>query len=85
MDNDNYKSYAEYEFTNNENSHPRCKNAADSVLFTPTNDECQLINWKCVLQKCTACNFIALPGVEIDHQNDHQWLCLTFTSWNTNT
>ena len=27
------KSYADYAFPNNENRHPRCKNAADSVLF----------------------------------------------------
>ena len=36
-----YKSYAEYAFTNNETCHPHCKNAADSVLCTPNNDECQ--------------------------------------------
>ena len=45
-----YKSYADYTFPNNENRHPRCKNSADSVICTPTNDECQLPNWKCVLQ-----------------------------------
>ena len=27
-----YKSYADYAFTNNENRHPCCENAADSVL-----------------------------------------------------
>ena len=27
-----YKSYDDYAFPNNENRHPRCKNAADSVL-----------------------------------------------------
>ena len=36
-----YKSYADYVFPNNENRHPRCENAADSVLCTPTNDEFQ--------------------------------------------
>ena len=42
------------------------KNAADSVLCTPTNDECKLPNWKCVLRKCTVCRAISLPGVEMD-------------------
>ena len=40
------------------------KNAADSILCSPTNDACQLPNCKCVLQKCTACTSIYLPGVE---------------------
>ena len=35
----------------------------------PNNDECQLTNWKCVLQKCTACAYIALPGFERDSYN----------------
>ena len=59
-----YKSYSGYAFSNNETRHPRCENAADSVLCTPTNDECQYLNWKCVLRKCTACNYISIPGVE---------------------
>ena len=45
---------------------PRCENAADSVLCTPTNDVCKLPNWKCVLRKCTVCHAIALPEVEMD-------------------
>ena len=36
-----YKSYADYAFPKNETCHPRCENAADSVLCTPTNDEFQ--------------------------------------------
>ena len=39
-----YKSYADYKFPNNETCHPRFRNAAYSVLFTPTNDECQFNN-----------------------------------------
>ena len=39
-----YKSYADYAFPEKTNLHPRCKNAADSVLCTPTNDECKLPN-----------------------------------------
>ena len=61
-----YKSYADYAFPNYETRHPRFKNAADYVLCTPTNDECQLLNWKCLLRKCTACTSIYLTGVEID-------------------
>ena len=34
-----YKSYANYAFPKYETRHPRCKNAEDSVLCTPTNDE----------------------------------------------
>ena len=64
-----YKSYADYVFTKNETRHPRCENAADSVLCTPTNDECQWPNWKCVLRKFTACTSIALPVFEIDSSN----------------
>ena len=64
-----YKSYADYAFPNDETRHPRCENAADSVLFTPTNDECQRPNWKYVLRKCTACTCISLPGVERDSSN----------------
>ena len=45
--------------------HPRCENAADYVLCTPTNGECQSPNWKLVLRKCTTCTCIDLPGVEI--------------------
>ena len=59
-----YKSYADYDFPNNETHHPRYENPAYYVICTPTNDECQLTNWKCVLCKCTACTYIALPGVE---------------------
>ena len=50
-----YKSYADYVFPKKETRHPRCKNAADYVLCTPTNDECKLPNWKFVLRKCTVC------------------------------
>ena len=64
-----YKSYADYAFPNNETRHPRCKNAAVSVLCTPTNDEFHLPNWKCVLRKCTACSYISLPVVERDSSN----------------
>ena len=58
-----YKSYADYAFPEKQNRHPRCENAADSVLCTPTNDECKFPNWKCVLRKCTVCCAIDLPGV----------------------
>ena len=61
-----YKSYADYVFTKNETCHSCCKNAADYIPYSPTNDEFKFPNWKCVLRKCTACNSIALPGVEID-------------------
>ena len=64
-----YKSYADYAFPNDETCHPRCENATGSVLCPPTNNECQFPNWKFVLQKCTACTSIALPGVEIDILN----------------
>ena len=64
-----YKSYADYAFPNDETCHPRCENAGDSVLCSPTNDESQLPNWKCALRKCTACTYIALPGVEMDSSN----------------
>ena len=43
-----------------------CENEADYVLCTPTNYECKLTNWKCVLRKCTVCSSIALLGVEMD-------------------
>ena len=33
-----YKSYADCAFPEKETCHPRCKNSADSVLCTPTND-----------------------------------------------
>ena len=61
-----YKSYAEYAFPEKQTRHPRCENAADSVLCTPTNDKCKLPNWKCVLRKCTLCRAIALPEDEMD-------------------
>ena len=61
-----YKSYTEYAFPKKETCHPRCENAVDSVLCTPTNDECKLPNWKCVLRNCTVYISIALPGVEMD-------------------
>ena len=64
-----YESYSDYAFPNNETRHPRCENEADYVLWTPTNDECQLTNWKCVMQKCTACNSIAPPGGGKDSYN----------------
>ena len=59
-----YKKYADYAFINNETCNPRCKNAAYSVTCTSTNGGCQLLNWKCVLRKCTACTYINLPEVE---------------------
>ena len=61
-----YKSYADYAFPEKKNLHPRCENAADSVLCTPTNDECKFTNWKFILRKCTVCRAIDLPGVEMD-------------------
>ena len=59
-----YKLYAEYAFPEIETRHPRCENALESVLCTPTNDECQLPNWKCALRKCTACTYISFPVFE---------------------
>ena len=59
-----YKSYADYAFPNNETCHPRCENETDSIIFTPTNDECQFNNCKCVLRKCAACTSIDISGVE---------------------
>ena len=61
-----YKSYADYAFLEKQTRLPLCENAADSVLCTPTNDECKFPNWKCVMRKCTVCSYIALPGVEMD-------------------
>ena len=60
-----YKSYADYAFPEKQTRHPRCKNAADYVLCTPTNDEYKLPNWKCVLRNCTVCRSISLPEVEM--------------------
>ena len=39
-----YKSYSNYVFPNDKTHHPRCKNAEDYVICTPTNDECQFPN-----------------------------------------
>ena len=64
-----HKSYANYAFPNDETRHPRCKNAADYVIFSPNNDECQLPNCKCVLRKFTSCTSIVLPVVERDPSN----------------
>ena len=64
-----YKSYADYAFPKKETRHSCCKNAADSILCTPTNNERKLPNRKCVLRKCTFCSSIALPGVEMDSPN----------------
>ena len=64
-----YKSYADYAFTQTETHHPRCENAADYVLCTPTNDECKFPNCKFVLRKCTVCSYFDLPGVEINSSN----------------
>ena len=64
-----YKSYADYAFPEKETRHPRCENAADSVICKPINDECKCSNCKCVLRKCTVCSSIALPGFEMDSSN----------------
>ena len=61
-----YKSYADYAFPEKQTRHPRCENTSDSVLCTPTNDECKFPNWKFFLRKCTVCRAIYLPGVEMD-------------------
>ena len=61
-----YKLYADYAFPQKQNRHTRCKNAADYALCTPTNDECKLPNWKCVLRKSIVCRAISLPAVETD-------------------
>ena len=58
-----YKSYADYAFPEKQTRHPRCENAADSVLCTQTNDVYKFSNWKCVLRNCTVCRAIALPEV----------------------
>ena len=64
-----YKSYADYAFRNNETRHPRCEDAVDSVLCTPTNDELQFPNWECLLRKFTPCTSISIPVVERDSSN----------------
>ena len=64
-----YKSNDEFALKNDETCHPGCKNVADYVLCSPTNYGFQLTNWKCVLQKCTACSYISLPVVERDSSN----------------
>ena len=56
-------------FQRKKTRHLRIENAADSVLCTPTNDECKFPNWKCVLRKCTVYSSIALPGVEMYSSN----------------
>ena len=61
-----YKSYTDYAFPEKQTRHPNFENAADSVLCTPTNDECKLPNCKCVLRKCSVCRAIDLPAVEMD-------------------
>ena len=61
-----YKSYDDYAFPDKQTCHPCGENAADSILCTPTNDECKLPNWKYVMRKCTVCSSIALPAVEMD-------------------
>ena len=60
------KSYAQYAFPNYETRHTQCKNAADYVRCTPTNDECQFPNWNFLPRKCTVCNSINLPVFERD-------------------
>eukprot|EP00978_Attheya_sp_CCMP212_P009286 scaffold21956_cov70-Attheya_sp.AAC.2 len=62
---DAYTTYADFVFPNNEALHPRCENAADSVLCAPTT-ECSLPNWKCVVRHCPSCTSIAIPAVELD-------------------
>ena len=64
-----YKSYDDNDFPNNETCHPRCKKCSIFCLCSTTNDECQLLNWKCVLRKCTAFTYIAIPGFERDLSN----------------
>ena len=61
-----YKEYAEYAFPNDEPRHPRCENAADSVVCPPTSIGHMLPNWKCVLRQCNVCTSIFLPDVELD-------------------
>ena len=61
-----YKSYADYAFPDKQTRHTRSENVAYTILFTPTNDEFKLPNWKCVLQKFTVCHAISLPEVEMD-------------------
>ena len=55
-----YKPYADYAFPEKQTRHPRCENAANSVICTPPNDEFKFPNWKCVLRKCTVFSSIAL-------------------------
>ena len=64
-----YKSLPDYAFQNYETRHPRSKNISDYILCSPTNYGCQSPSWKCVLRKCTACNSIDIPGVEIYSSN----------------
>ena len=61
-----YKSYSDYEFPEKQTRHPRCENAADSVLCTPTHDECKLPNCKSVLRKCTVYRAIDITAIEMD-------------------
>eukprot|EP00978_Attheya_sp_CCMP212_P037520 scaffold177762_cov62-Attheya_sp.AAC.1 len=60
-----YTSYADFVFPDNEPRHPRCENAADSVLCAPTT-EYSLPKWKCVLRQCQSCTTIAIPAIELD-------------------
>ena len=46
------------------NSSSTLKNAVDYVICSPTNDDCQFPNWKCVLWNFTACTYIDIPWFE---------------------
>ena len=65
---EDYEQYSQFVFPENEARHPRCEDAADSVLCAPT-PECSLPNWKCVLRKCTLCSTIDIPDLELDTSN----------------
>eukprot|EP00978_Attheya_sp_CCMP212_P028595 scaffold99190_cov42-Attheya_sp.AAC.2 len=60
-----YTNYAEFVFPDNEPRHPRCEDAADSVVCAPIT-EYNLPNWKCVLRRCSSCSTIAIPALELD-------------------
>ena len=68
-----YKSYADYAFPDKQTRHLlRCKNSEDSVLCTPTNDECNFPIGNLSCRSVLSVVLLISQELEWIHQTEHQ-------------
>ena len=67
-----YKSYADYSFPKKQTRHPRCENAADYILCTPSNDECNFPIGNVFCRSALSVVLLLSQQLKWIHQSEYQ-------------